>query len=354
MICLLIIKKCNSTKVKKSGKIKYTQENTYNYDGKRISKNDNGAVTNYFYQGEVVLYTTDESGNVTSHNIIGPQNNIIATIRYENEGEHSYFYNKDIRTSVSNIIDESGQAIASYKYGDYGKTTKVGNLNFYNEICYTSGVYDELTGLYYFNSRYYNPDTATFITQDSYRGEADDYETWNLYAYCGGNPISYVDPSGHKKEKIYGVVLEVKTTKTDKEKTKFVKALYRISNKNKFKDKYKLFKIKVARQVLVAQSAWESGYGTSNLAVNNNNLFGFVGKKYDSIKDSIEAYAWQLNNGKQRGYKKARKYLKKNKKDAVGYIGKFAGTYCVSSSPESYTNTIMNMINYIKNRGVWR
>ena len=180
-----------------SGKIKYTQENTYDYDGKRISKNDNGAVTNYFYQGEVVLYTTDESENITSHNIIGPQNNIIATIRCENENEHSYFYNKDIRTSVSNIIDESGQAIASYKYGDYGKTTKVGNLNFYNEICYTSGVYDELTGLYYFNSRYYNPDTATFITQDSYRGEIDSYETWNLYAYCGGNPINYVDPSGH-------------------------------------------------------------------------------------------------------------------------------------------------------------
>ena len=198
-----------------SGKIKYTQENTYNYDGKRISKNDNGAVTNYFYQGEVVLYTTDESGNVTSHNIIGPQNNIIATISYENEGEHSYFYNKDIRTSVSNIIDESGQAIASYKYGDYGKTTKVGNLNFYNEICYTSGVYDELTGLYYFNSRYYNPDTATFITQDSYRGEIDSYETWNLYAYCGGNPINYVDPSGHKAKKNQK---NNKTTRKDKRK----------------------------------------------------------------------------------------------------------------------------------------
>ena len=144
-----------------------------------------------------MLYTTDESENITSHNIIGPQNNIIATIRCENENEHSYFYNKDIRTSVSNIIDESGQAIASYKYGDYGKTTKVGELNFYNEICYTSGVYDELTELYYFNSRYYNRDTSTFITQDSYRGEIDSYETWNLYAYCGENPINYVDPSGH-------------------------------------------------------------------------------------------------------------------------------------------------------------
>ena len=89
-----------------NGEIRYTQENAYNYDGKRIEKNDNGTVTNYFYQGEVVLYTTDESGNVTSHNIIGPQNNIIATIRYENEGEHSYFYNKDIRTSVSNKADK--------------------------------------------------------------------------------------------------------------------------------------------------------------------------------------------------------------------------------------------------------
>lgn len=63
--------------------------------------------------------------------------------------------------------------------------------------CYTSGVYDELTGLYYLNARYYNPSTATFITQDSYRGKQKDYDTWNLYAYCGGNPINYVNPSGH-------------------------------------------------------------------------------------------------------------------------------------------------------------
>ena len=40
--------------------------------------------------------------------------------------------------------------------------------DFYNEVCYTSGVYDELTGLYYLNARYYNPESATFITQDSW------------------------------------------------------------------------------------------------------------------------------------------------------------------------------------------
>ena len=24
------------------------------------------------------------------------------------------------------------------------------------------------------------------------------FKEWNLYTYCGGNPINYVDPSGHK------------------------------------------------------------------------------------------------------------------------------------------------------------
>ena len=157
--------------------------------------------TNYYYQGGVLLYTTDGNGNKTSRNIIGPQENVIATIRYEDEGEHAYFYNKDIRTSVTNVIDESGSGVVSYRYNDYGTTTKYGNQDFYNELCYTSGVYDELTGLYYLNARYYNPDTASFITQDSYRGEQDDYGTWNLYAYCGGNPVNYVDPSGHKAKK---------------------------------------------------------------------------------------------------------------------------------------------------------
>ena len=156
------------------GPVKYTQLNSYNYDGQRISKSDNGVTTNYYYQGGVLLYTTDGEGNKTSQNVVGPQENVIATIRYENDGDHAYFYNKDIRTSVTNVADESGKGVVSYRYDDYGTTTKYGNEDFYNEVCYTSGVYDELTGLYYLNARYYNPGTATFITQDSYRREQDE------------------------------------------------------------------------------------------------------------------------------------------------------------------------------------
>ena len=101
------------------GEITYTQENVYNYAGKRICKKDNDKITNYYYQGDVLLYTTDENGNKTSQNIIGLQENIIATIRYENGSQHAYFYNKDAKTSVENIVDENGSGVTSYTYTDY-------------------------------------------------------------------------------------------------------------------------------------------------------------------------------------------------------------------------------------------
>lgn len=245
-----------------SGTIKYTQENTYNYDGQRISKTDNGVTTHYYYQGGVLLYTTDNSGNKTSQNVVGPQENVIATIRYEDNGQHTYFYNKNIRTSVTNVVDESGNGVVSYKYDDYGTTIKYGNEDFYNEVCYTSGVYDELTGLYYLNARYYNPESATFITQDSYRGEQDDYGTWNLYAYCGGNPIAYVDLSGHKKKKSvkipkgYGTTISymghhlIKAKSSDQYKLKA-----RAKKDKKYKKKKPEYYAMIDNRILIATKA---------------------------------------------------------------------------------------------------
>ena len=71
-----------------SGITQYTQSNTYDYRGKRISKTDDGATTSYFYQNDTLLYTKDGSGNKTSQNIIGPEGNIIATVHFDN-GEHT-------------------------------------------------------------------------------------------------------------------------------------------------------------------------------------------------------------------------------------------------------------------------
>ena len=84
-----------------------------------------------------------------------------------------------------------------YIYDDYGQTEASGEIGFYNEICYTGGIYDKSTGLYYLNARYYNPEDGRFITQDTERGDKKDPTSLVLYQYCASNPINYMDPSGH-------------------------------------------------------------------------------------------------------------------------------------------------------------
>ena len=73
-------------------------------------------------------------------------------------------------------------------------TAHIGNLNPFR---YRGYFYDRETGLYYLKSRYYDPQTGRFINMDSV--EYADPETingLNLYAYCGNNPVMYIDPNG--------------------------------------------------------------------------------------------------------------------------------------------------------------
>ena len=106
--------------------------------------------------------------------------------------------------STTSILDEDGAGELSYEYDDFGETEVNGNSVFRNENCYTGGIYDETTGLYYLNARYYDPENGRFLTEDTYRGELNEPDTLHLYAYCKNNPINYVDPSGHIPYAVYG------------------------------------------------------------------------------------------------------------------------------------------------------
>lgn len=181
------------------------QHNDYNGQGQRIRKTETTTAegksitttTCYYYEGSVLLYTTDDNGKKTSQNIIGNENNTFAGIRYYGGSQSEYFYSKDVQGSTTAITNGKGECSQSYSYTDYGEISIETDSDFYNEICYTGGIYDELTGLYYLNARYYNADEGEFLSQDTYRGAESDENSWNLYAYCAGNPISYVDTSGH-------------------------------------------------------------------------------------------------------------------------------------------------------------
>jgi hypothetical protein len=50
--------------------------------------------------------------------------------------------------------------------------------------------------LIYFGARYYDPDTARFINQDSYLGESSTPPSLHRYLYAYANPVYYIDPDG--------------------------------------------------------------------------------------------------------------------------------------------------------------
>ena len=58
--------------------------------------------------------------------------------------------------------------------------------------------YDNDTGLYYLNARYYSPEWRRFISPDDTAYLApDSVNGLNLYCYCNNDPVNYADPSGH-------------------------------------------------------------------------------------------------------------------------------------------------------------
>ncbi|MDD6043317.1 MAG: RHS repeat-associated core domain-containing protein, partial [Eubacteriaceae bacterium] len=183
--------------------VSYTQENTYNHEGIRISKTEGGVTRRYYYDNGIVAYTKDGT-SLSSSNVISAEGEILGTYR----DSAYYTYTKDTQNSTASIVNSGGILTAAYSYSDFGETEELTDSTFDNEICYTGAVYDEQTGLYYMNARYYEPENGRFISQDTYRGELDDPGQWHLYVYCANNPINYLDPSGHAKQSSNRIIWE--------------------------------------------------------------------------------------------------------------------------------------------------
>ena len=182
----------------------------YNGQGQRISKTKAGTVNKYLYDvngnlvkesGKGVEYYYDGSG------VIGMKYN-----------ERVYFYRKDIFGNITEIIDSNGEIVVRYRYDGWGNhvvlnpdgsknesDTFIGNINPFR---YRGYYYDVETGLYYLKTRYYDPKTGRFITIDDVSYLAPDtINGLNLYAYCGNNPILYVDYNGNFPVPIWLIIM---------------------------------------------------------------------------------------------------------------------------------------------------
>ena len=65
-----------------------------------------------------------------------------------------------------------------------------------NPIRYRGYYYDAETGFYYVSSRYYDPEIGRFINADGYVSTGQGVFGYNMFAYCGNDPVNRKDPTG--------------------------------------------------------------------------------------------------------------------------------------------------------------
>ena len=153
-----------------------------------------------YYTGDVqnLFFANDHDvGNPTAQSVFS---NIQI---YEDDGSSSgagnsvYYIQTDHLNTARAITDTTNTVVWSWLSDPFGSTAANddpdgdGSTFTYN-LRFPGQYYDEETGLHYNTTRDYDPQTGRYIQSDSI-GLAGGL---NTYAYVGGNPLSYVDPTG--------------------------------------------------------------------------------------------------------------------------------------------------------------
>ncbi len=113
----------------------------------------------------------------------------------------TYSYIKNLQGDVLKVLDSSGAEVVSYTYDPWGVPTATGDetLISLNPCTYRGYYYDQETGFYYLQSRYYDPAVGRFLNADDpsiVYALARRSKASNLFVYCGNNPVSRKDANG--------------------------------------------------------------------------------------------------------------------------------------------------------------
>jgi RHS repeat-associated protein len=134
------------------------------------------------------------------------------------EGNTRYFYVLNQQGDVVAIINGNGDFVVEYYYDAWGRLlsttgTLATTLGKNNPLRYRGYVYDTETGLYYLQSRYYNPTWGRFINADDpgYMGIDGTPSSYNLFSYCGNNPVTRADDDGEFWHIVIGAVVGLVT-----------------------------------------------------------------------------------------------------------------------------------------------
>ena len=125
-------------------------------------------------------------------------------LKYSTNGTsfQTYYYVLNLQGDVVKLIHYipgfEYESVATYEYDAWGNiVSSSGSLAEINPLRYRGYYYDNETGFYYLQSRYYDPANRRFISADVYASTGQGFLGTNMFAYCNNKPIINSDPSGH-------------------------------------------------------------------------------------------------------------------------------------------------------------
>ncbi len=159
----------------------------YDVGGGRVKK-VSGSTTTYTFFGHYEEEVTNGVTTAISHYSFGSLR--IAVKR----GSTLYHLHGDHLSSTS-LTTRGSATTASRTYYAYGsERAATGDLQ--TDRTFT-GQKSDATGLLYYNARYYDPTLGTFISPDTIVPNPARVIDYNRFAYAGGNPLRFSDPSGY-------------------------------------------------------------------------------------------------------------------------------------------------------------
>ena len=125
-------------------------------------------------------------------------------LKYSTNGTsfETYYYVLNLQGDVVKLIHYipgfEYESVATYEYDAWGNiVSSSGRLAEINPLRYRGYYYDNETGFYYLQSRYYDPANRRFINADCYTCTNNSNEiACNMFTYCYNNPIIYHDSCG--------------------------------------------------------------------------------------------------------------------------------------------------------------
>ena len=176
---------------------------TYNNDGMRVRRTDGTTTYTYFYNGDLLRYVDINGTKLYFVLDASGQPIEVSYVPAGTTATQIYYYVLNQQGDVTAILNTSGLPVVQYTYDAWGNVLSItgsmaSTLGTQNPFRYRSYVYDEETGLYYLQSRYYDPEIGRFINADALVSTGQDLLGNNMFAYCGNNPVNRYDPTGNR------------------------------------------------------------------------------------------------------------------------------------------------------------